>query len=768
MKYPLILQDIDNKLLPKNIVVNKNNLFIKSYKRFEIQIKEDVDFDFENKPVIINNDYSPLDQPMIYTVYNNGTTKKNNIYAGVDANYSYTIYLGKTEKKVQLEIYDIEDEDGENLITITIDYKPNNILLSSQEHYTDIITNKDLPTLEELLPAIIIEENKADLIKRLLLDFREIKQHRGKLKSIEKFLYFIGFNDDNIKLYAEYIKPDGSKTINPNKLVDKKSGFYHVHYDNYIIEDDKYTRKNLPNFKLNIINFDEFFDKLFYALTLANDYFTIPEQQMSFFGISNMVNVEKFLSVTSTMNQIHYVDTINFRKRIHINIYNRTHLDSYPDYLIYNNHLKKNTTKRSEVKVLVGNNPILNSEIFKVEREFTDNSNTTDLTDEEQLQVKHIFGNVFHIDISSDNIQLEYSIVNINNQLIQYKSPSIIITDNKVENKIYIKNDGTYLVKFKFKDYHGNVDEYQYTIIVTGSNIDFKMFSSNKINEVANELTTDIDSPLETNNNISSGNLRLIDSGSNADLLTDLSNYFQVTNDYDTVKLLSEKQFRLPNLNHNTLMSNLSETLNTDFVDNFLQLIAFKKLNGFNYEFNTDHNYENEYLLWTILDIVNDENDTIEQYYLVTTDGISTDINPFLHHIKISLADTEFNLEQILNKQLPNIFRYSETKLPLNYDFEFNDVNMSSIYPRLNQQNNELLKQGDIVVCKIDNDLIINDRDIEWILLNSFTKEEITRQKQKSFKFRIEDNLLYDIVVNMNINNQQHQITKKSAITSFL
>ena len=63
----------------------------------------------------------------------------------------------------------------------------------------------------------------------------------------------------------------------------------------------------------------ELFDKIIYALTLANDYFTVPEQEMSFFGVSNSANSEQYLSITSNTTKVYHINTLDKLKNININ-----------------------------------------------------------------------------------------------------------------------------------------------------------------------------------------------------------------------------------------------------------------------------------------------------------------------------------------------------------------------------------------------------------------------------------------------------------------
>lgn len=786
MKIPLILQDINNNILSKNIAVNSPTFFIKSFSKFGIKLQENYEIDFLGGNIVKLEDEKIFDTPTIYSVLNQNNIKKNKEFSAKDANFSYTIFLGKTEKIINIEIVNINEEIyEENFQLLTIHYKPNNILLDNQKHYESLLINNDLPTLDKLLPAIIKNENQYDLIKKLLLDFKEIKKNRGKLKSIEKFLNFIGFNPDSIKLYPEYTTPNNTKTLNPNKKTDFKNGYYHVLYDNWIINNnDKYTNKNLPKRILQINNVNDLFEKLFYALTLANDYFTIPEQQMSFFGMSNSVNSEQYLSITSNMTKVYYIDTLSFLKNFNINIYNRTNIDSKNLFIVKNKVQKINNLKLSEVKIYLGNNIKTNDYLFLIEKEFSDNYSDTNLTNNEELNIEYLFGNVLNIELYSLNNKVQFLIKNLDNELIQFKSEIFNLTNNVLNKKIFIGLFGNYELIFYSWDNYGNREEYKYLINLNDVNIDFEIFNSSEIIE-NNLLTQDVDSTNYITGNVLNNNFELINSNTNINLNNDLKNYFDIVNNENHKKLFGNKQFKMELFNHNFIMKDITETLNTDYVDNFLEIYSIKKLLNYSYEFS-------ENLFVKLMNIKIDENN-YEEHYFITTKENSININKYLHSINILDTNNEiiYNINDIVNNNVLNEFEIKNSNIPVNYDFELyldsiennefpnetiNPIMIKSLYPRLkninlddinNNDDNYSLKIGDIIFCKLNNNFVTNATDIKWLIYNSFTNEKIYEINDYSLKYRITDKTLFDIKVILNINNQQYTINKKQIQTSF-
>ena len=109
MKIPLVLQDINNKILPKKILVTSPNFFIKSFNRFSIKIQDDYELDFINSTVSKVSEDKIFDTPYIYSVKSPDNIIKDREILPQDANFSYTIFLGKTEKILTLEIVSVLD-----------------------------------------------------------------------------------------------------------------------------------------------------------------------------------------------------------------------------------------------------------------------------------------------------------------------------------------------------------------------------------------------------------------------------------------------------------------------------------------------------------------------------------------------------------------------------------------------------------------------------------------------------------------------------------
>jgi len=98
---------------------------------------------------------------------------------------------------------------------------------------------------------------------------------------------------------------------------------------------------------------------------------------------------------------------------------------------------------------------------------------------------------------------------------------------------------------------------------------------------------------------------------------------------------------------------------------------------------------------------------------------------------------------------------------------------VKSIFPRLIKISDENpdacynLKLGDIFVCELDNKYVINEQDINWKIINSFTNDILFETTDLTLKYRIDDNICYDISCDFIIDSINYNIFKKSLFSSF-
>lgn len=786
MNLPLTLYHFKrgkNYRLPIHFNTTDSVLLIKSYKRFCVRIYDDYYTDINGDVHFEDTDTKTLDKPFIYSVKDDGTHLKSDIFSetvnSTWLDFSYSLYLGKTEKQVIIEVYEIPTDDNPDpeFQTYYINYEPNTIL-ESQEHYLDLQTNYNLPSVEELMPAIIKSEKEYDIARRLLLDYKEIKKHTGKLKAIEQYLKFIGFDPDTIKLYPEYLTPDGKRTITHNKQVDKKTGHYHLLFDNFDIQTPRYTRKNLPNIQLEIKDISGLIEKLWYAIALAHKYFTIAEQEISFFGIHNMANSEQFISMVGNNYHIEKADTLYFTKNINIDIFNQTSLPSVKYYVVKNNKQEKKYIKKSEVKTFSEDTTKAqrtNPNIFLVDREFPDGFYSSNLTKEEQLKVEHLFGNVLHIHISAPNTKIQYHIINKDNELIQYTSELIETGGNLLQHTIFVKVFGTYKITVWAYDYYGNRQEYIYDVIMKDANIGFNLFNSSALIE-DNKIKLEVDSAQATTGDADPNN-NLIISPLSQYTEAELNKYFNNIQTLNTRKQKGDKQQVLKPLNKNYIVDDATN-FNTDYIENFLEVYAIKKIAGIHYQFDGLFVKEME-----VRNTHTSDDTDVSTYYFIASKENSVNISKYLHTITIVdlNLNKRYNIDTI--KTLPTEYDFRRLLLPLNYDITLiqsknnkpnigSDIWIKSTMPRLTKINtteeSETLKLGDIVLCTINPDLVINEKDITWELFNSFTGEKIYTSNRYSMLYRLNEKTLYDIHLKLNIDDITYTHIKKNIISSFI
>lgn len=768
MTIPVILYDIDNNSIPLNCISKANTFFIRSFQTFGIEIIYS-----ENNTII----YSVKQNPNSTTEDDIVLINENYIFQPTE-NFAYSIFL---ESDVQIRVWNLSGES----VLYNIEYRPENI---EPEHYNDLLDNNFLPNFTQLLPAVI-DGNTGELIKRLLIDFKNIRKHKGTITGIEKFLNLIGFDPDTIKVYPEFLTPSGNKTINPNTKVDIKTGDYHVIFENYHIDnDDKYTIKNMPKAILGIKNLDELFDKLYYALSLANIYFTLPEQDIAFFGVNYMTNSEQYLSVagntyvTYAQNPHHYVNDLK------INMY--TNYDNtLKRYIIVNNKQVTETTEKTEVRYKPKPTQP-NNELFAVDVEYFDN-----VENDLDFESMSIFGNLLNLSILSVGNYIKYEIKKVGNDFTKIISQSVIGTEIPEEIKFIGTVSGEYRLIVTITDFWNNQDvyAYSYTIDNTKALIDFKVFNSAVLTEEMNELNLDVSSPslttVETENYI----LPLVNV---PNLLND---YFDidVTGIQTLQYLMGTKKYLTPEVNKNYIVDKATD-MPIDYMDNWLHIISVKKLPNHQLKLRITEPYYNKL---EIIDIGTSEiefdNDlfvtdlainelvdgeiVVNNYLLITTRSGGIDIIPEL--FDLVYVDNTIPDAVEIHSLYDLVDLIEEVKIPVNYDFELfhrlvstdnfpqlttdDKLIVKSLFPRLTNDNYNV-KLGDILGCTINEQYINNQQNVRWEVRNTFTNELLFETTDRMLKYRISDNMIYTVILMFGVGTDNYVINKSSVVSSFI
>lgn len=240
-----------------------------------------------------------------------------------------------------------------------------------------------------------------------------------------------------------------------------------------------------------------------------------------------------------------------------------------------------------------------------------------------------------------------------------------------------------------------------------------------------------------------------------------------------------------------------------DFCENIL--IPYNKIK--------EHvSFNNDCIFVSLLDIYENieavENDELpEPYMLLTSTRTSIDVKkmfdlvwcynddglevPQKEYYKLNEFDhveSIYDSTEILYNRIPVNYDYklyiketiASTMFPnfLNFVSETNEEGyaiVKSLFPRLvnieiaNQYSDVSpyhLKMGDVILCRANDNLIVEEVDNVWEVRNSFNQELLFSTTDETLKYRIEDNLIYDIIFRFTIHGETHEIKKVSLVSS--
>lgn len=803
---PLRLYNIDNQIIPILSVSNSYTYFIRSYRNFSIKVLAGKCTIYSVTLDIVNDIPTPI-------------VNEAQEFVNDKQNTSYTLLL---ESDAIIECDDIVYQ-----IKLLLD----NEITEENQHYPDLLYNYDLPTFEELEPAIL-DGSKRELIKRLLLDFRSIISRKGTILSIEKFFNFLGLNSEYLHVWEEYLheNKDGiiTKTIQPNKETDYKSGDYHVLFDNWDepVNDKGYKEldeHNLPIRKINIQDFDAFFKALVHAIALADRYFTLQEQDISFFGIGFSANLPKYFGITGNMSEIWEQDVYNFRKKLSINIRNFFNQNNF-DYIVKNTLQYKRDIYRTEIKIYTEEETVIEKDLYWIIREFYDDEEIP--ADYDIRKIKRCFGKVLQIDLNCRNCYYEIFIENTLNPLISIKKDKTFSVIDNEHLEFVTATNGEYRITIDIYDKFNNRERfvYYYELSYDILHMDFETFNSVKILDKPNNgLTQDIESPgiILLPENIYQYIIPI------TDIPDDLTKYYNSENaKIPNLRYLRvNERYELLETNQNILLDGFSETLITKFVDNWLDIYAIKlddtlknkklvlrifdandcKWKFINYDEILYYKETFDNLFVTIMDVIENHEDLTQEkvpYVFITTTETSLDIKKIFDFCFIEPIG---NYTQENIPTFPNIYELDEdyltyTRIPVNYDFQLftrkskfaPDFNyyvshkqphdepqvilgpvIESVFPRLINIEKAgdiqvfYLKLGDIITCRCNDNYLVNYVNVVWKIYNSFTNELIYETNDLTLKYRIDENTCYDIELEYIIEGLTHKIRKKSLFSSF-
>jgi hypothetical protein len=481
-RFPVILLGIDNQPIPINPVARGASFFIRAIQLFSVQIVEDA----ASNNLIYS--VTPKEHPTGSDVAGMFNIAEQKAYTNLN-NSSYTVYL---ESDCLLHYQGIDGIQRR----IAISFRPDNVLSEQQEQYADLLVNHKLPSFEELEQAYI-GNNIADLLRRLLLDFRTLMRDKGKKSGIEKFLDFIGFDPTSIVVTDVWRTPSGGMTLTPNTLTDVKTGDYHLLFDNWETDpENQYTPLNMPLRVITETDLTEFFQKLFYALTIANVYFTLPEQDINFFGVVSSANGPQFLSAVGITHIWFQNMVYSYRSQVKIDMFEKDKLAGPHVWLVWNNVQRAVNVDKTQSRTY-GISPDLIDDIYTVPRQIYDDEAITPDMDLSMLET--VFASVLHIEVAGPlGFYWNYTIKNRGNPMIALAPVNDFVFDNADagglighdEVIVVTAANGTYDVTITVKDQHNNKDEWTFEYVVNDVNtkLDIDAFDTSNVSSDINTI----------------------------------------------------------------------------------------------------------------------------------------------------------------------------------------------------------------------------------------------------------------------------------------
>lgn len=747
------IYDINKQPINHIAISNKHCFYFYSHTLFDVKITNGIGILFSVNP-------------------NTQLVSEGTAFTGKQ-NYGYTLFIDENLTAVDLEI----SVSSSNKQSLRVELRLDNVVDEhKQKLYDDLLVNNHLPTLKELQPALLDNFESGNLMRRMFLDFKDIMRAKGTTNSIHKFLEFIGFENEQIKVVSEYIRPNGETiVVNPDYTKDRKTGNYYVSFDNweYIKNPgEKLDSDNLPLRKHYIHDNQNLLEKLKYAIAIANTYFTLVEEDITFFGITNSVNIPCNQMIGSTMNQIFVNDVYWWRKTIDILISSNQLSENgnvIEEHLVTNTIQHESTLRRNEIKYLV-NQKQPNNEMFLIDKEIQDNEYVQLTNPEELSKIHSCFGSVVNICISAPNKYVSVEITNKNNPFTKITLPIRLIEEKLLFSYIVTKHESKndYQIKITIHDLFGNREVYTYNhnLIDDERYLDVDMYQSGTSNfNTINDLTIDIDSTQLSNisSSKSTGNHILL----NDSIPKVLSNYFRNYEDKDVSENYSgNKKYALPDVLEYVPIEKLTESIPTQWLHSWIECLFLPVTGELKFEPTESDELTEKLVVLKLRNVIDDKTGLKSDYYMITTSECGININRGTYDIKI---ETDNGLRSIYEQP-----KFKRKVLQVNYSWplfgEFvigqkNTVN--SLFQRLDKSYTNLLKIGDVAVFKLNSNSVVQQKDIVWKLYDAFTDDLILVEKAYSLKFRVNEETIYNLVCEFTINNKKITITKKGIVSSW-
>lgn len=669
-----------------------------------------------------------------------------------------TLHIDSDNSICELDVNNLLSESD----VYHIMYKDTNII---PQHYETLISNKNLPSNSEIL-SCIVDKDKYMILGKLLLEYKTIMQHKGTIGALENFMNFIGFK--NITLFTEY--KNGTQTSLSKSLDSVKTGNYHVIYE-HDYETDNFDNDNFP-IVLRDDNIVDFIDTLWDAITVAKQYFLIPEQDISFFGINFSTNVGRNLSIASNVtafyetNPSYYLEDVNL---FNLKIFTQNRLDT--KNIIDNAQFVDDSARIlnvSELKMKPLSMLDINKNIFYITEEILDsNANLIDENEIENYVVK--LGVILNLDFLLVDKILNYSIKNLDDELIFLNKNERQLIVEKYENKIFIDKPGNYELVVDVFDTQNNRERFNFNFEISSisDKIDFNFYNSVEINENdTNGINLDVESTQFFEAGVISGQT-VNPIHQDLDIPEFLSTYFDNTiSAIDRYTKNQDRYLEKPFVDKYK-MTDVTE-MPMRYINNWIHFSVYEVLNaGYDVDLLSSEFYDNELL------------QEKHQFLLREVFENDADVTTDPSKLYLFVLNNESGIEnEILNNDFLSF--HTQIKLPLNYDFNISEeivvdgaeneivtINeYKSIYPRLTQ-NTKILKLNDFIYCKPDSNSVVNFKNIIWRIYDNITNDLIFETNDYSLKFRVNEKRIYDIEMSLEINGFTNIIRKNKCFSSF-
>lgn len=774
INYGILLFGIDKQPINKSTTIRSNCFYFYSYQTIECTVLSGGAVLYSSKIVGTGSDAHVV----------------NNVGSSFADNYGYTLYVSNNNTVVELRISNEFGNTATYKFTLALD----NIIDISNQHYVDMLVNKGLPNFDTIKSSFAEDFDASMFISRMLLDYNSLMSGLGTKASIYKFLQLIGYDTNQVSVHDEYLTLTEQTTLLPNVLTDKKTGNYHILYDNY--EDEGLDDNNLPIRTIVINDLSAFKASLISAIAIANTYFTVLEQNITFFGLMYSSNIAIEPSITSHSNSIFESDTLYFRKKLHINMHTHRDTDSITEQIKDCIQLT-DMLYRTELKIIDTSIPTTPTTIYSVDSEVYDDM--LNVNPDIQYTYK-TFGVCLHLDIIAPGLYVEYSVTDLVTGTSYTNHKRLI--DSHVTDTIVLLTNSRYMVSVFAFDSHNNREAYYYTLNteVSSQYIDFELFSSGAGLSIDNKYKYNVNLDVESSAPVSvqTNNYILPITA----VLDDLSLYYSVV--APDMKFLTSpvERYILPDLSQNIAIRDVTESISIGMLDAWLDIVTFQYDPALTLMLRfdtdivpvgaiTDYNPTFDCLYVGLIDVYDPLSDSEQAYYLIftTEPGVNIEINtydfvlvdsvgtvtsiyPIVLNQKKIPANYDFPLFHIVSKLYPTFVGYisptEHTEIIDGVEYPM----VKSLFPMLTEVGDATgdtynMKIGDVVMARIDSNLVVGEINIRWQVYDYFSKKLIHASTDLTLKFRIPDRSIYDVICSFVIDGEDTKITKIGAFSSF-